>query len=196
MLELKRAAALLATLTLVPLAGCGHTTRPAATTATTAPGVATLRSDAPTAAASTGAPALDDLRPLIRPDMTGAEVAALYTAWGKCLLDRGAPAEAASGPKVNTDLLKQPKYKSMVAACAAKQPEMWQDREARTDPAYDDHFRAEITCIRGHGVKVSTGGDGRQIIVTDDSQAAGAAGVIQACEQQAFGAAIKSFNAH
>lgn len=185
MLELNRAAALLAALTLLAVAGCGHPAKPAA------PEVATVRS----ATASRSAPAnLDDLRPLVRPDMTGDEEQQLWTTWGQCLYDHGVPVTPAKAN--DPDLLKQAQYAPAVSACASKKPENWQDRDARTDPEYDDHFRAEVTCIRGHGIKLDTGADGHQLIVTDDRQVGDASGVIQTCERQAFSAAIKTYNAH
>jgi hypothetical protein len=181
MFELKRVAALVATLTLVSITACGHAAKPTGAATTADPGVATLRSGAATAQPSPSI-AVDE-RPLIRVDTTGEEAQKLWTAWGQCLRDRGVNIQP---EKPSTEILAQPQNAGAVSACAAKRPETFMERDARTDPAYADHFRAYIQCIRDKGIKVDTGADGNQVIFTDDRQVSRGPEVLPPCERQAF----------
>lgn len=186
--HIRRAGALSAGTLALFLAACGQS--PAGSDH----GVATLRSAAATADAS---PSSADQRPLIRPDMSDAEIVAVTNAWSQCLADHGVPVMTPSDPnairkpRVDTSL---PQYRSAVQACAAKQPEDWRDVEARTDPQYADRQRAELQCFTDKGVKAELRGDPPQITFTDDRQVGHGLDVAPECERKAFGDVMKKFN--
>jgi hypothetical protein len=175
---------------VLPVAGCGnHTTA-------TQPGVATLRSAAPSAA-RVSANGSNDPRPVMRPDISDAEIIALQNAWAGCLADHGVPAtpltNAGAERKTTVDL-SLPKYATARAACADKEPEDWRDVEARTDPQYADRLRAELQCLVDQGIKGELRGDPPQIVFTDDRQVSRGLELSPACEQKAFGDVMKAFN--
>ncbi len=189
----KRRSALLAAATLLLLPACGHSSRTTGSGGTDT-GVATLQSSG-AASAKPGTP--DDERPLIRPDTTDQEYVALNNAWLRCLGDHGVPLRPPQGPdgiiKSTADLT-DPKYRAAADACAAKKPETWQDRDARTDPRYADHIREEARCLEAQGIKVEITGNPPGISFTDDRQVSRALTLAPDCERQAFRDQIKAYS--
>jgi hypothetical protein len=132
---------------------------------------------APGAAATTSA-ARD--RPLIRLDTTPEEVDRMYAGYEKCLADHGMPSKA---EQAKTKTLRD--YPEAIAACAAKQPEDYQEREKRENPAaFQDHQREQIRCMREHGLAIETMPEGWGY--TDPARDMGSAWDDK-CERQAFG---------
>jgi hypothetical protein len=188
MFDFKRAASLLATLTLLSVAGCGQ---PAQPTGAATPDVATLVTATATAQASASAAASE--RPVIRPDATSADEERLYAAWAQCLRDNGMVFVGKPNPSVND--MEKPENAAFVRACASKEPESWQAKDARTDPHYADHMRAELQCVKAKGISANLVGDPLGLVLTDDRQVARAMDIVAACEREAFNAVFDSYNA-
>lgn len=159
-----------------------------------APDVATLQSPGPVRASS-AAPASQ--RPVLRPDMTDAEIVALQNAYSGCLAEHGVPVTGAAGanevrkPTVDLSL---PQYAAARTACAAKEPESWRDVVARTDPQYADRVRAELRCLTDQGIKAELRGQPPYVVFTDDRQVGRAMDLEPECERKAFGDAMQQFN--
>jgi hypothetical protein len=189
MLDFKRATALLATLAMMSVAGCGQTTQPSVAAT---PDVATLRSATATATAQPTPSAVASERPVIRPDATSADQERLYAAWAQCLRDNGMIFVGKPNPSVND--MEKPENAAFVKACASKEPESWEANNARTDPHYADNMRAELKCVKAKGISAELAGDPLGLVVTDDRQAARAMDIVGACEREAFKAVIDSYN--
>jgi hypothetical protein len=173
---------------LLALGGCGGGDDKAD------PGVATLRSESPAAGRPSPSPAQQ--RPVLRPDMSDAEVIALENAWTRCLGDHGVPLQPAVPDAVvkPTVDLTLPQYKAATQACAVKEPEDWRDVEARTDPQYADRLRVEVQCLKDKGIKAELRGQPPHIVFVDDRQVARALDLTPECEKKAFGDVMKQFN--
>lgn len=81
------------------------------------------RTDSSSGPATTNAAAE---RPLIRLDTTQEEMERMFEAYEKCLSDHGVPSKA---EQVKSKKIRE--YPAATAACAAKQPEDYQEREKR-----------------------------------------------------------------
>src|SRR5690349_16663719 len=107
------------------------------------------------AGAPSAAPSAAAQRPLIRIDTSGEEIDRMYAAYFRCLKDHGVPSQLAlkmHGPT---------RYKDALAACAAKEPEDFQEREKRENPAlFREHQRKQIQCMRAHGMAIVTDPEG------------------------------------
>jgi hypothetical protein len=159
-------------------AGCsGPSTQPSNPAG---PSVASLpRTDSSSGPPATATTAATE-RPLIRLDTTPEEAERMYTVYQDCLSDHGMPTKA---ERVRTKNLRE--YPAAVAACAAKEPEDYQEREKRENPAaFQDHQREQIQCMRAHGLAIETGPDGWGY--TDPARDMGSAWDDK-CERQAFG---------
>jgi hypothetical protein len=113
------------------------------------PQVATLRSEGLKASAPTDA---DDQRPLVPFDATDEEIEAFRKVWADCVRKEGGPGyedrRAAWG--------KGERDKAVRAACLAKEPESFEERQLRTDvAAYEDNQRQWYQCAQKAGYKLT-----------------------------------------
>jgi hypothetical protein len=119
-------------------------------------------------------------RPLIRLDTTPEETDRMYEAYNACLTEQGVPPKAAR--KLAED---NNQYTAAFAACANQEPEDYQEREKRLNPAaFADHQREQIKCMREHGLAIETGPDGWGY--TNPARDMGSAWDVK-CARQAFG---------
>ncbi|MCA2218748.1 hypothetical protein [Jidongwangia harbinensis] len=147
------------------------------------------------ASLTTGAPQTrpsddpEDRRPLVRIDRTEAEVENLWAVWGSCAREKG-------GPRFDDMEMARKIYRegdaeaeAVRTACLAKEPELFEDRQKRTDPtAYKDNQREWYECARKAGYQVTiadpeTGEFGlSEIGPNGDFRSPG----IEACRRKAF----------
>jgi len=133
-------------------------------------------SSAPAAAATVAAE-----RPLIRIDTSVEEAERLYNLYVECLTAHGVPSKAQRVQ--NQD---DREFKPAFAACAAKEPEDYQDRLKREDPAaFKDRQRVQIQCMRAHGLAIEMNAGGLWGY-TNPARDMGSAWDNK-CEHQAFG---------
>jgi hypothetical protein len=148
----RRTIAVATTAALFSITGCSHAGGGADRSGSARSEVATVHGASPGVAAAS-AVSVNDQRPLIRPDSSTEDRNALQNAWTKCLAERGVPTvKDATGtvgkPAANPA---DPPYAAAFTACAAKEPEGWLAREARTDPAYGDLMREVVQCLKDKG---------------------------------------------
>jgi hypothetical protein len=158
--------------------------------------VATLQTGQ--AAASASAPSADDARPLVRPDMSGADIVALYNLRGKCLIAHGVPTHLdGSGAekliKSNEGTSGDPKYQAAFGACANLIPETWMDREARTDPEYPDLMYKVQKCVEAKGFPVTLQGDPLELHYSSGEENVRAGDTEVGCVETAFAAQMKKY---
>jgi hypothetical protein len=173
---------LAATMVTLVITGCGESGGSAA------PDIATLRSAEAPAASS---PAVQD-RPVIRPDASADDIAALERVYFKCLDEAGVPvAKSADGeygkPKDPGALADKPAAR----ACAAKQPESWLDRERRDNPEFVDRLRDAVACLKDKGFKARLDGDPPQIRYSSTREFMRAGDAETECQKEAFSARIR-----
>lgn len=173
---------LAATVVTLVITGCGDNGGSAA------PDIATLRSVEPSAANS---PAVQD-RPVIRPDASADDIAALEQVYFKCLDEAGVPvAKSDDGkygkPKDPAALTSTP----AAQACAAKQPESWLDRERRDNPEFVDRLRDAVACLKEKGFKARLDGDPPQIRYSSTREFMRAGDAEIECQKEAFSARIR-----
>jgi hypothetical protein len=92
----------------------------------------------------------------------------MMKAYARCLQSKGASAGLVAkttgyGTPADGDFSgdASKKFKTARVACASKEPEYYQDREKREDPsAFKNHQRAQIKCMRAHGLAIETDADG------------------------------------
>ncbi|WP_436532509.1 hypothetical protein [Actinoplanes sp. HUAS TT8] len=113
--------------------------------------VATLQSpDSRTSPAADPA----DQQPLIRVDASEEERNAMWAIWQQCVKQKGGP-EFAENWKLAFD--PTPAAKAVRAACLAKEPETYEQRQKRTDlTAFRDNQRQWYECAKKQGYKVNT----------------------------------------
>jgi hypothetical protein len=144
------------------------------------PGVASLR----TQGAAPAAAARSTERPLLRSDMSDADMRRLYKVYNGCLEDHG------------VDFAKMGNVKSKggglppeaVKACASKEPEEVSARAERLDPDYADKARKWARCItdKGYPTHVNSKNELRQ----DDENALPTekySNIMNICQGQVFG---------
>jgi hypothetical protein len=155
------------------------------------PTVAAIGGTGPASTTSAAAGDVDSRRPLIRYDASESDKSALYAEWTTCLRQHGA--RSGASPKevmVQASRPQNTKARSMVKACREKQPETWEEREERTDPAlFKEHNLKMYRCAQAKGYKLTspdekTGQFGlTKITSLGDFQSPG----ILACQKEAFG---------
>lgn len=181
-----RKAIFLTVLSLGVLAGCGEPAgdeqRPDVATFQTGP--------APAVPPSSAAPRE---RPVIRPDEGKEEFERYVAVWGNCLTAEGIPpaAEGAKRPGLTDDA----KGRAAAEKCAHLYPENWMEREARTNPEYQDRLRETARCLVGKGHKVTVGGDPVALMYGDNTSANKAYDDEQDCQRQAFREDLKKYEA-
>ena len=165
------------------LAGCSGGSGNADGGEGAAPSVASVaRATATPSSASVAA--VDDLRPLDRPDTSATEQTRMYQAWYTCLYSHGVP-------KGKGDF-KPTLSKSTAAAekaCAAKEPEDWMERMNRQHPQeYLDKARDTIRCMQAKSddFTVSKTDDPLEIDIPDHSKVSAMLDLKTDCEQKAF----------
>jgi hypothetical protein len=118
--------------------------------------VASLGSAGAPAAPSAAAGDVNDQRPLVRLDATDEEKARLVDEWAECLTKEGGPGFRDPGTGDFKRALLDSKSKPALAACAAKEPEDYDARQARTNPsAYRDNNREWYQCAKEQGYRLT-----------------------------------------
>jgi len=183
-LTTKRHRRWLAMLSTVCFVAAGCSSAPAAAP----PRTATLHSDGAVPASAEADP--EDLRPLIRIDTSPAEHDRLFQVYFDCLTAAyGKTGEYTKKWAVDNEIAQDPKFARAKATCHAKQPEEWQERLKREDPA---DFKAKqydfYKCAKDKGYRLTamddeTGEFGLTEIGPNGDW--GSPG-IQDCERQAF----------
>jgi hypothetical protein len=161
------------------------------------PSVASVARPAGTGAAGTGAATptaavnVDDQRPLVRVDATEEERTRLFKTWEKCLVKEGGDEYIGQGKLIAAKGgLKPDTTDAAQVACAAQQPEDYEQREQRTDPsAFKEHNLQMYKCAKAKGYQLTapepdTGQFGLTAIGPQGDF--GSPGMV-ACRNQAFG---------
>ena len=156
---------------LLVLAGCGSGPSERAR-----PEIATLRSAAPSSAAASPE------RPLIRPGEGREEFDRYVAVYDQCLRDHGAKAVHGGKAEWGSDAQRE----AATGACGHLYPELWIERERRTNPEFGDLLRAEAKCLKDRGHDVKVGGDPESLLYGDNTSANQAYDDQQECERQVF----------
>jgi hypothetical protein len=115
--------------------------------------VATLQSAAPQASPSAEP---DSGRPLIRLDATDEERDAFWNVWIACAEKEGGPALKNVRMVLVTPKGQDPKLDAVRAACAAKEPETYEERQKRTDLVlFRDNQREWYKCAEKAGYQLT-----------------------------------------
>jgi hypothetical protein len=180
------------------LAGCGSS---GGNSAPGAEPVASLASvAAPATTSAPGTPTEDPAgRPQMRLDDSPQRRDRLIAAWDACLIEHGAKTRAntraagVAGAPARTVV--EPVPVSASKPCQDKLPLLPPELEPGLNPHYRDDWKAEVACLREHGVKVhltsdtSDGPDGLSWTYDDDAGKlpADADRIQHDCELAAFG---------
>jgi len=186
-----------AAVTLTLAAGCsGATKTDSSPGAQGTTGVASIQQ--PSAAASAKAVAAE--RPLIRLDASDEEIQRVSNVFANCLLNNGLPKTAVMKGGSTIDpanisdtwgLLSDKVRADLKKNCASKQPELARDRAKRLDPAYADHMKAFIKCLKDHDIKAVLQ-DG-ELSSIDVMPSGSKAHWMQDCEQEGFASYYSTF---
>ncbi|MFF3949562.1 hypothetical protein ACFYYN_32795 [Streptomyces sp. NPDC001902] len=182
------AAAALACATL--LAGCGgsagHTDAESGKR-----DVASLATGSPSATASGAAPSrsAEEGRPQLRLDSSDAERDRYWNAYATCLKDHGHKMILSRGPYSIDQHDNSPTARAAQKTCAGKLPLQPPELDRDRNPHYDDDYRAYVTCLNSHGLKVVALPDNSgwtydgQTTMSDTEQTK----VDKSCTMEAFG---------
>ena len=125
------------------------------------PQVATLHSAGPTAS-----PAAE--RPVIALDATDQERDALWATWGACVTKEGGAGYENPRNVFRYEQQQNPKAKRVRAACLAKEPETYEDRQRRTDiAAFRDHQLQWYRCAKKAGYRLTTPDENGEFGITE-----------------------------
>ncbi|MDX3356529.1 hypothetical protein PV703_25160 [Streptomyces sp. ME01-24h] len=169
-LPLRAVGAAAALVCAVLLTGCGGSTGGADATSGKQSGnrsgeqsgdqdVASLATDTPSAAPgpSSTTPSADSEqgRPQLRLDSSDTERDRYWNAYAGCLKDHGHKMLLARGPYSIDQHDNSPTAKAAQKTCAGKLPLQPTELRRDSNPHYDDDYRAYITCLNSHGLKVT-----------------------------------------
>jgi hypothetical protein len=104
--------------------------------------------------------------------------------YDECL--RGHGAKGVSGGKA--EWASDAQREAATGACGHLYPELWIERERRTNPEFADLLRAEAACIKAKGHDVKVGGDPVSLVYPDNAAANKAYDDQSECERKAFAA--------
>lgn len=185
----ERRRALLPTLVacLALLSACSSSSDP---DASEKPSVASLVT--PTTAGKQAPTPTEAERPLIRPDTSRAEQARMYNVYLSCLKEAGVPTTMIKmfRAKQGADEDTTAKYEKQ---CGSKLPQQLLDKARESDPDFADHQRADVTCLKNHGIRAEIRKDG-DIWLLDDLPPDDKAHWLDDCEQQAFAHYYRTLN--
>lgn len=143
---------------------------------------------APSAATSGGSSATAGSgRPQLRLDTSDEEKIRLNNIWSACMHEHGVSYQSVvkDGFRVPDDT--DPDFATGKAACLSKSPLDPPELSPQTNPHYMDDFRAEIACMRAHGVNVEPMPDGSGYTFPDGWAPPNEPQLERSCQLEAFG---------
>lgn len=145
-----------------------------------------VSSGAPATATGSGG-AADSGRPQLRLDTSDEEKIRLNNIWSACMHEHGVSYQSVvkDGFRVPDDT--DPDFATGKAACLSKSPLDPPELSPQTNPHYMDDFRAEIACMRAHGVNVEPMPDGSGYTFPDGWAPPNEPQLERSCQLEAFG---------
>ena len=115
----------------------------------------------------------------------------------QCLKDQGIPMDSATADGLGKPMVDRndPEHRAGFDKCAAKEPEFWIDREARTNPEYADHLRVAVKCLTAKGFKAHLKTDPVEIGFASRDEQIRAIDDRDRCLREAFADRLKLYGA-